>query len=186
MAENFDETGLQLYFGVINEVNTIQDFIDHISNKIENNRVKSYLQTFLQKKQELEQVYNIENQLYSPRFTIDIGQDEQGEPYIFQYFIKKIKSWNHYCLYISIPANHPLYGKNCDEIQDATYACFDIEDPGRWVFGWDYNYFNMLTFANIYMYYETNPAALLDFQIITIDTIQKDVYDYINILAGNH
>jgi hypothetical protein len=185
MAVNFDAYGMQLYLGFINGVHTMQDFIDSISNKIENNRVKSYLLTFLQKTQELEQFYNIENQYCSSRFTVQNGHDEQGEPFIFQYFIRKIQHSNYYCLYISIPANHPLHGKSYEQVPAATYSSFDKEDPKRWIFGWDYSHINMLTFTSIYLYYATNPAALLDMQIITIDTIQEDVSQYINILANN-
>jgi hypothetical protein len=185
MAVDYDAYGLQLYFDVINRVHTLQDFVDSISNKIENNRVKSYLQTFLQKTQELEQFYNIENQYCSPRFTIENGLDEQREPFIFQYFIQKIQHSNHYCLYISIPANHPFNGKHYDEVPSATYCSVDEEDPRRWVFGWDYAHINMLTLTSIYMYYAANPAALLDLQIISVDTIQEDVNQYVNILVGN-
>lgn len=179
MAINFDEVGLQLYLGVINKVNTLQDFIDSISNRIENNRIKSYLHTFLQKTQELEEVYHLTNQYCSPRFTIQSGNIE---PFIFQYFIRKIRLSNHYCLYISIPANHPLHGN--ENFYGATYSSIDEEDNQRWVFGWDYSHYNMLTLTSIYMYYATNPATLLDMQIITNDIIEEDVAQYIHILAG--
>lgn len=185
MAVNFDAYGLQLYLGVINGVHTVQDFIDSISNKIENNRVKSYLQSFLQKTQELEQFYNLENQYCSPRFTVQTGQDELGEPFVFEYYVQKMPDAQHYCLYISIPANHPFHGKHYDEVPSATYCSVDEEDHSRWIFGWDYSHINMLTFTSIYMYYAANPAALLDMQIITIDTIQEDVFQYMNILAGH-
>ncbi len=185
MAANVNEHGLQLYLGVLNNVYTLQDFIEGISNNIENNRVKSYLQNFLQKTQELEQFYNLKNQYCSPRTAIQSGHDAQGNPFIFQYFIRKIPSFNHYCMYISIPANHPLYGRHYDEVQDATYSCVDAEDNRRWVFGWDYTHFNMLTFTSIYMHYTANPASLLDMQIISIDTIERDISRYIDILAGN-
>jgi len=179
---------LQLFLGVLNNEYTLQDFIDFISSKIENNHIKSHLQTYLQKTQELEELYSLINQYCSPRFTIQSGnneQDENGEPFIFHYFIRKIPNFNHYCLYISIPANHPLHGKSYDEVPDATFASFDEEDQSRWVFGWDYAHFSMLTLANIYMYYDANPLALLDMQIITKDIIEEDVARYLHILEGH-
>ena len=181
MAGDFDIFGLQLYLGVINNVYTLQDFIDSISNRIENNRVKSYLHTFLQKTQELEEFYHLANQYCSPRFTIQSGNIE---PFIFQYFIKKIHHSNHYCLYISIPANHPLHSKSYELVPEATYSSVDEEDNRRWIFGWDYTHSNMLTLISIYLYYATNPATLLDMQIITNDIIEEDVARYILILAG--
>ena len=180
MAINFDIFGMQLYLGVINNVNTLQDFIDSISNRIENNRIKSYLHTFLQKTQELEEVYHLANQYCSPRFTIQSGNIE---PFIFQYFIRKIRLSNHYCLYISIPENHPLHSKSYELVPDSTYSSVDEEDNRRWIFGWDYAHSNMLTLTSIYMYYATNPDTLLNMQIITNDIIKEDVSRYIHILA---
>ena len=171
-----------LYLGVINRVNTLQDFIDSISNKIENNRIKSHLHTFLQKTQEIDQIYHLANQNCSPRFEIQSGNDEHGEPLIFQYFIRKM--YNHYCLYISIPENHRLYGVSYEQVPDATFCGIDEEDPSRWVFGWDYAHANMLTLTNIYLYYAANPDALLAMQIISNDVIIEDVNQYVQILAG--
>ena len=179
---------LQLYLGVLHKVYTLQDFIDFISNRIENNHIKSHLQTYLQKTQELEEVYYLVNQYCSPRFTIQSGnneQDENGEPFIFQYFIRKMQHSNHYCLYISIPANHPLHGKSYDEVPDATFASFDEVDHRRWIFGWDYAHFSMLTLTNIYVYCDTNPLELLDMQIITKDIIDEDISRYMHILEGH-
>ena len=180
-----DLVSLRLYLNVMDKVNTLQDFIDSISNKIENNRIKSHLQTFLQKTQEIDQFYNLANQNCSPRFTFQQGQDQNGNPQIFQYFIRKIPIGCHYCLYISVPANHPLYGSPYSQIQEATYSRVDEEDPSRWVFGWHYAYFGMLTLTTIYRYYAANPAALLDMQMITIDVITEDINQYMHILAGN-
>jgi hypothetical protein len=184
MEVEFDAVSLQLYLGVMEKANTLQDFIDSISNKIENNRIKSHLHNFLQRTQEIDQFYNLANQNCSPRFTFQQGQDQNGNPQIFQYFIRKMQLGSHYCLYISIPANHPLYGRPYEEMQEATYSRVDEEDPSRWVFGWDYTHAGMLTLTSIYHYYAANPAALLDMQIITNDVITEDINQYMHILAG--
>lgn len=179
-----DVRNLQLYIGVLNDVETLQEFIDSISNNIENNRIKSHLHTFLQKTQEIDQFYNLANQHCSPRFEIQSGNDVWGAPFIFQYFIRKMHPYKHYCLYISVPQNHHLFGVSYEQVPDATFCGPDEEDPARWVFGWDYANANMLTLTSIYFYYAANPAALLDMQIISVDTIQEDVNQYVHILAG--
>ena len=182
MAVDFNTRVLELYLGILAKINTIQEFIDFISNSIENNQIKNLLQTYLQKTEELEEVYNLANQDDSPRFTIQSGNNEQGE--VFQYFIRKIQS-DHYCLYISIPATNLLHGESYDEVPDATFASVDTEDPTRWIFGWDYTHFNMLTLSNIYFYYSEHPLELLDMQIITKDVIENDISRYVHILSGN-
>jgi hypothetical protein len=184
MAANDDI--LQLYLGVLNGTNTLQDFVDSISNKIENNRVRSHLQTFLRKTEELEQFYNIQNQYCSPRFGLQSGiVDEQGEPVLFDYYVQKMPDAKHFCLYISIPANHPLYGKNYDEVPDATFSSADEAEPNRWVFGWDYAHYKMLTLASIFLHYSINSDEIVDLEIITIDKIENDVSRYAHILAGS-
>lgn len=178
-----DAFAFELYLGVLNKVYTLQDFVDSISNKIENNRIRSYLHTFLQKTQELEECYHLANQYCSPRFTIQSNNEQhhQIEPFIFQYFIQKQHC--NYHLNISIPVNHPLYGHGYEQILGATYSSIDEEDPNRWVFGWDYDYANIITLTSICTYYAENPESLLNMEILTKDIIEENVVQYIDILA---
>lgn len=177
---NFDSPALQLYLGVINSNITIQDYIDSISNTIENNRIKSHLQNYLQKTQELEKAYNIENQECSSRFEIQLGNQQDH----YQYYIKNCKG--HYCVYISIPAGHALNGKHYDEVPSATFCSADEEDATRWVFGWDYAHANILNIHTIFSYSKVNPERLLDMEIITFNVIEEDVDKYSAFLAQSN
>lgn len=173
----------QLYLGVLNGINTIKDLIDSICNEIYDNQIKSHLQSFLQNTHELEQFYHLLNQNASPRFAFQCGNSNEGEPFIFNYYVKKNLILGNYCMYISIPASHPFHGLPYEEVENATYCSVDVEDPSRWVFGWDYAYYDILTTTNIYMHY-TNPEALLNMRIITRNLIENDVARYANILAS--
>lgn len=166
----------QLYYGVLTGTHTKQDFIDSICNTIENNRIKSHLHTYLQKTQELEKAYNLENQDCSPRIEIQL-RNHQG---YYHYYVKKCNG--HYCMYISIPAGHSFHGKGNDDVPNATYCGADDTDPTRWVFGWDYTHPNMLNIKEIF-YYASRPAVFLDMQIITSDFIEADVHKYSTFLA---
>ena len=177
---NFNEPVFQLYLDVVNGNITIQDYIDSVSNTIENNRIKSHLQTYLQKTQELEKAYNLENQNCSPRYEIQLGNQQDS----YQYYIRKCKG--HYCMYISIPAGHSLYGKHYDEVSNATFGSEDEEDPNRWVFGWDYTSANMLNINAIFSYYTVIPEILLDKQIITFNVIEDDIDRYSAFLAQSN
>lgn len=179
-ALDFDSPPLQLYLGVINGNITIQDYIDSISNTIENNRIKSHLQNYLQKTQELERAYNIENQECSPRFEIQLANQQDH----YQYYIRKCNG--HYCMYISIPAGHALNGKHYDEVPSATFCSADEEDATRWVFGWDYAHINMLNINAIFSYYAISPETLLNMEIITSNVIEEDVDKYSAFLAQSN
>ena len=184
MANNFDSYGLQLYLGVLNGDYTHQDFIDYISNNIDNNRIKSHLQSFLQRTIELEEFYHLANQNASPRFAFQSVNNQQGDPIIFNYYVRKNPMLGNYCMYISIPAGHPFHGRPYLQVANATYYSVDEEDPSRWVFGWDYARYDILTTTSIYMHYARNPAILLEMRILTKNLIEDDVARYANILAS--
>lgn len=174
---------LQLYLGVLNGINKLEDFIDSICNLIDNEQIKSHLQSFLQKTRELEQFYHLLHQNASPRIAFKCGRNNEGEPFEFNYYVKKNPIIGNYCMYISIPASHPFHSLPYDEVENATYCSVDIEDQSRWVFGWNYTNYDILTTTNIYMHY-TNPEELLNMQIITRNLIENDVARYANILAS--
>lgn len=187
MANYFDVIAYQMYQGVINKKYTIQDFIDFISNRIDNNQIISHLLTYLQETQEINYFYNLEYHHCSPRFEKQYI-DNQGHSDTFEYYIKKPAFSYHFCLYISIPANHPLNGHSYEKVLNATYSGVDDECPERWVFGWDYSHTCMLTLTNIYLQYAFNYVninGLLDKKIITKNSIEDDLSSYINILSSN-
>jgi len=166
--------------------NTIQDFIDHILKSIENNEVRSKLIEFVKKTQELEIFYHMNENSSSPRFSIILGNNDKGEPLIFQYFIKKDKLQGHYCLYISIPRGHPFHGKIYYAIPDAIYSQPDEDDSSRWVFGWKYSHYNILTTNAIFLFHNSCPQTLLEMQIISYDIIEADVNRYSAFLVASN
>lgn len=57
---------------------------------------------------------------------------------------KVLSHWTHPCGYVSVPENHPFYGKNCSEIEGdievhggLTFSG-KMKDSDDYWFGWDY------------------------------------------------
>jgi hypothetical protein len=165
---------MQFYNGNI----TLQEYIDSICNLIDNNQVRGFLRQFLSATQELENQFGLINQNESPYF--DVYADD-GE--VYRYFIRKIPYSGHYCLYVSISADHPLHGESYENVQDATYCSPDVADLSRWVFGWDYANFDICTPSILHLLAGNDPRILLDKRIITASSINNDAYRYINILS---
>lgn len=197
MAVECDAYCFNLLQGVLNGTYTLQEFIEYISNKIENNKIKNYLDYYLAETQELEDVYYLEEQICSPHFSYQFGFTKHMEPIIYKYFIKKnIKSGN-YCLYISIPKGHCMHGVEHTQIPHSIYmynaeykqfnnyiySNIDDEDSSRWVFGLEYSEINILTPSSIFENYKLNSDKLLDMIIITKKKIQEDVDKYTKMLA---
>jgi hypothetical protein len=159
---------------------TLQEYIDYICNHIKNNEVVEHLHKFQQAIQEVNNHFGLTNQSESSRFTVyaDDGQ-------VYYYFIRKIPLHGHYCLYVSIPGDHPLAGVSYEEINDATHTSIDSTDPSRTVFGWDYAHFNMSTPAMIHLLAFYHPENLLDKEIITLMRIITDAHKYIDYMAEN-
>jgi hypothetical protein len=163
-----------------NRIN-LQEYIDKASNLIENNKIRSYLQNFLEATQQIENHYGFQNKNEFQRTRDYDYYAKDGQ--VYKYYVAKIQFSYHYCLYISIPSDHCLNGKSYNNINGATYCGVDENDNTRWIFGWDYAHYNNCTIGALTNYIIGNPVHILDLDIITVSRIENDVFHNINLLA---
>jgi hypothetical protein len=162
--------------------NSIQSFVDKLIDIVEDNRVKEHLRKYLEDTRQMHVIFNLDNidnsgQATSPVQTV-LGSDGQN----YKFYIRKV--FGHFCLYISIPPDHPLNGKDYDEVENATFCGKEHNDnTGRWVFGWDYAHLDDCTLMSIYMQAKQNPLNLLNMRIINKVLIDREVSHYVDIFA---
>jgi hypothetical protein len=165
-----------------NGCDSIQSFVDKLIDIVEDNRVKEYLLKYLEGTRQLHDSFNLDcidgsGQATSPVQTL-MGSDGQN----YKFYIRKV--FGHFCLYISIPPDHPLNGKDYDEVENATFCGKDPNDcASRWVFGWDYAHIDDCTLMSMYMHAKHNPLTLLDMRIINVELINREVSHYVDIFA---
>lgn len=167
---------------VMGNNDNLQEFINAVcALESVDNQVNGYLAKYLYDTRELHMTYQLVNQERSPIFEV-WGSDGQ----IYKVYLRKNSYLTHVCLYISIPADHPLNGKSYDEMDGATFCEADHtnpNDPNRWIFGWDYAHLNDCSISQIYFLAANSPRDLLNLRIVNNELIARDVSHYVEIFA---
>ena len=173
-----------IYLDYLQRRITLQGFVDAFAKIIGKPQITERLRIFLRSSQEIEATYNIADGQQSPRTIIHIGLELGLPPQIFYYHVIKNPQIGHYCLYISVPSKHPLFGQHFSKVPHASYSGVDKEDPTCWTFGWHYSYVDVLNPYTISMHCITNPNALLSMHIINPDWIAANIKYYSSFLAN--
>ena len=167
------------YMNYISGSITLQEYIDRLCNQVENNQVKSFLHNFLESTHAINEHFAIANQEMSIRYPVYANNIQ-----VYYFYVRKIPALHHYCIYIVIPAGHPLNGHSYDDVPDATYCSPDSEDPTRWIFGWDYMHFEYCTPGILHFLISNAPDELLAKKIISVETLMNDIHSKIDYLCA--
>lgn len=153
---------------------TLTMLIDYINNNFDlNNQTRSHLEIFARESEEIDRLLDANG--YSPRYPI-IGIDG----WEYQYYIRKNPLLRNYCLYVSIPRDHPMSNRSYDMIPGATFASIDILDPQRISFGWDYVSMDICNTTMIYMLLFSDMLdCIQDTEIIKLNKIKEDAWKHI-------
>lgn len=157
---------------------TLKMFIDYVINNFNlNNQVSSHLESFANESSQIDHL--LDAQGYSPRYSIH-GND--GREY--QYYIRKNPLLLNYCLYVSIPSDHPLINSSYEDIPGATFCSSDNLDPQRTVFGWDYLSMDICNSTMIYMLlFSDEINSILGTEIIKINKLKEDAWKHVEWFA---
>jgi len=94
---------------------------------------------------------------------------------------------NHFCIYVSVPARHALFGKHHDAINmGATYSGTSAS-PGWWTFGWDYGHRYCMTIENLCQLIDAGDFEAIDrLEVCTQQSLVADIQLRFNQLKEAH